>query len=73
MTRLAADPAASVVRVPTLVIWGEHDTALLTGNLDGLEEYVPKLTVERIPEGTHWVVHEQPERVNVLIRGARSR
>jgi pimeloyl-ACP methyl ester carboxylesterase len=56
------------VQVPTLVIWGEADQALLPGNLDGLQEFVPDLTVERIPEGTHWVVHEQPARVNRLIR-----
>ena len=56
------------VKVPTLVIWGEEDQALLTGNLDGLEEYVDHLTVRRIPDGTHWVTHEQPERVNGIIR-----
>ena len=56
------------VNVPTLVIWGEEDQALLTGNLDGLEEYVDHLTVRRIPDGTHWVTHEQPERVNGIIR-----
>ena len=56
------------VKVPTLVIWGELDQALLTGNLDGLEDYVDDLTVRRIPDGTHWVIHEQPERVNALIR-----
>jgi pimeloyl-ACP methyl ester carboxylesterase len=57
-----------VVKVPTLVIWGERDQALLTGNLKGLEKYVDDLTVERIPDGTHWISHEQPERVNALIR-----
>jgi pimeloyl-ACP methyl ester carboxylesterase len=56
------------VKVPTLVIWGEEDQALLTGNLDGIEEYVADLTVKRIPGATHWVVHEQPEVVNALIR-----
>jgi len=56
------------VKVPTLVIWGEQDRALLTGNLDGLEEYIEDLTVKRIPDGTHWVIHEQPELVNSLIR-----
>jgi len=56
------------VKVPTLVIWGEQDQALLTGNLDGLEEYIEDLTVKRIPDGTHWVIHEQPELVNSLIR-----
>ena len=56
------------VKVPTLVIWGEEDQALLTGNLDGLEDYVSDLTVKRIPDATHWVVHEQPDLVNSLIR-----
>jgi pimeloyl-ACP methyl ester carboxylesterase len=62
-------PVASFeVKMPTLVIWGEKDPYILTGNLDGLERYVPKLTVERIPDATHWVVHEKPARVNELIR-----
>jgi len=58
----------TTVRVPTLVLWGERDRALLTGNLDGLERYVPDLTIRRIPDGTHWLVHEQPALVNRLIR-----
>ena len=57
-----------VVRVPTLVIWGEKDTALLTANLAGLDQVVPALTVKRIPDGTHWVVREKPAEVNRLIR-----
>jgi pimeloyl-ACP methyl ester carboxylesterase len=62
-------PVASFeVKMPTLVIWGEKDPYILTGNLEGLERYVPKLTVERIPDATHWVVHEKPARVNELIR-----
>jgi pimeloyl-ACP methyl ester carboxylesterase len=62
-------PVASFeVKMPTLVIWGEKDPYILTGNLDGLERYVPQLTVERIPDATHWVVHEKPARVNELIR-----
>jgi pimeloyl-ACP methyl ester carboxylesterase len=56
------------VRVPTLVIWGERDPYLLTGNLNGLEEYVPELTIRRVPDANHWIVHQQPELVNRLIR-----
>lgn len=52
-----------IVRVPTLVVWGERDPHLLTSNLDGLEAYVPDLTVRRIPDGTHWVINEQPATV----------
>lgn len=57
-----------MINVPTLVIWGEKDTALRPGNLEGLDEYVPDLTIKRIPDGSHWVVHEQPDLVNSLIR-----
>jgi len=56
------------VSVPTLVIWGERDEALLTSNLDGLETLVDDLRVVRIPDGSHWVVHERPTKVNGLIR-----
>lgn len=51
------------VRVPTLVLWAEGDVALPRALLDGLEEYVADLTVVRIPQATHWVIHEQPSRL----------
>ena len=62
------DVAASRVEVPTLVIWGEKDKALVIENLDGLDQYVPDLTIRRIPDATHWVIHEQPAAVNGHIR-----
>ena len=61
-------PEDFTVRVPTRVIWGESDMALPKGLLDGLEDVVEELDLVRIPEGTHWVVHEQPVRINGLIR-----
>jgi epoxide hydrolase 4 len=65
---LGVDPASLIVKSPTLVLWGELDSYLLTGNLDGLDRFVPNLTIHRIPDGTHWVIHEQPTLVNSLIR-----
>src|SRR5579862_6178654 len=56
-------PAMKPIETPTLVIWGEKDTALLTGNLIGLDECVKNLTVRRIPEGTHWVIHQKTAEV----------
>lgn len=56
-------------KVPTRVIWGENDMALPKELLNGLDEVVDDLEVERIPEGTHWVIHEQPQRINRLLRG----
>ena len=64
----AIDPARLTVSVPTLVIWGEKDTALLAQNLDGLDQFVPRLAIKRIPDGSHWVVHEKPAEVNAYIR-----
>lgn len=56
-------PAMKPIETPTLVIWGEKDTALLTGNLNGLDAYVKNLTVRRIPDGSHWVIHEKTAEV----------
>jgi epoxide hydrolase 4 len=64
----ASPTPSSIVETPTLVIWGEKDRYLLTANLKGLDRFVPNLTVKRIPEGSHWVVHEKPTLVNATIR-----
>lgn len=48
------------VRVPTTVLWGEGDTALLPGLIDGLDRWVPDLRTVRVPDATHWIVHERP-------------
>jgi pimeloyl-ACP methyl ester carboxylesterase len=61
------DPALFRVRVPTLVIWGERDQALLPPVLDGLGDHVDHLQVERIPDASHWVVHERSDRVTASI------
>ncbi len=56
------------VSMPTLVIWGEKDTALLTGCIEGLDKYIVDLTVRRIPDASHWVAEEKPGVVNQYIR-----
>ncbi|MEX1074248.1 MAG: alpha/beta hydrolase [Burkholderiales bacterium] len=61
--KLQLKPEDFVVRVPTLVLWGERDPALLTGCLDGLEALVPDLKLVRVPEATHWIARERSERV----------
>ncbi|MFA6314044.1 MAG: alpha/beta hydrolase [Sterolibacterium sp.] len=65
---LTLDPAMFMVRVPTLILWGERDQALLPVLLEGIEEVVPDVRIQRIPEGSHWVVHEFPAVVNRAIR-----
>jgi pimeloyl-ACP methyl ester carboxylesterase len=67
-SKLALNEADFTVRVPTLVLWGERDRALRPVLLEGLERVVPDLRIERIPEGTHWLVHEFPDRIASAIR-----
>ena len=52
------------VDVPTLVIWGEQDQALSVKLLDGLDEFVSDLRIERLPDASHWVQADAPEKVN---------
>ncbi len=51
------------VRVPTLVIWGMKDTALLPVQLDGLDELVEDLRIVRMPDAGHFAPWEAPEQV----------
>ncbi len=68
----ASDPGAAAitlpremltVNLPTLVIWAMRDVALPPALIDGLEDYIPKLQLHRVPDATHWIVHEQPDLV----------
>jgi pimeloyl-ACP methyl ester carboxylesterase len=51
------------IETPTLVVWGERDGSFPIECLDELPQWVPRLTLRRVPEGGHWLLHEQPERV----------
>ena len=51
------------VRIPTLVIWGMRDPALLPLQFDGLDRLVDQLTVVRLPEAGHFAPWEAPEPV----------
>lgn len=53
-------PRPRPIEVPTTVIWGERDRYLRPGILEGLERHVRSLRVVRVPDASHWIVHEQP-------------
>ena len=68
----ATDPGASAVQippealrieVPTLVLWAQDDVALLPCLTEGLDQHIAHLTLVNMDKATHWVVHEQPQRV----------
>jgi pimeloyl-ACP methyl ester carboxylesterase len=56
------------VKVPTLVIWGMKDSALLPLQLDGLEELVDDLQIERLVDAGHFVPWESPDEVAAALR-----
>lgn len=67
-SKLKLNPADFHCKLPVRVIWGERDQALRPVLLDGLEQFITDLKIERLPEASHWVNHEQPHKVNQLIR-----
>ena len=48
------------IAIPTFVLWAMEDVALPPELVDGLEDYVPDLRLEKVPGATHWIVHERP-------------
>jgi len=57
------------VQVPTLVIWGMRDKALLPIQLDGLEDLVDDLEIVRLPDAGHFAPWEAPGPVADALRG----
>jgi pimeloyl-ACP methyl ester carboxylesterase len=55
--------AFPTVKVPTLVVWGMKDVALLPLQLDGLETLVDDLTVVRLPQAGHFAPWEAAQAV----------
>ncbi len=52
------------ITAPTLVIWGERDRYLSAGLAEPSRADVPNLErVIRLPDASHWVQHDEPERV----------
>ena len=59
---------SSILEVPTLMIWGEEDTALGKELTYGTESYVEDFQIKYISNCSHWVQQEQPELVNQYMR-----
>jgi pimeloyl-ACP methyl ester carboxylesterase len=65
--KMPAQPLDSRIHVPALVIWGAKDTFLDRRLAEASIEYCDRGTLQVIEAATHWVQHEEPERVNRLL------
>ncbi len=63
----AAMTPAGMIDTPTLMVWGEEDSALGKATTVGTDQYVRDLTLRYLPGVSHWVQQEAPERVNAMI------
>ncbi len=65
--RLMAD-FSPTVSVPTTVMWGLDDDAVLASNAEGLEPYAPDLELKTYPDVDHWIEHHIPDEVAASVR-----
>jgi pimeloyl-ACP methyl ester carboxylesterase len=56
------------IHVPTLVVWGMKDPALLPLQLEGLDVLVDDLTIVKLPEAGHFAPWEAPQEVASALR-----
>ena len=61
------------VKVPTTVMWGLDDSAVLATNAEGLGAYVEDLEVETFEGVDHWIGHRIPAEVARVIRAVDAR
>jgi pimeloyl-ACP methyl ester carboxylesterase len=65
-----AAAAIRPIKAPTLVIWGERDRYLNPDLAEPHSDDVPNLVgVERLPNASHWVHHDEADRVTQLLTG----
>lgn len=56
-----------VIEVPTLLLWGEEDTACGLELTEGYGPLVRDFTLVRFPRVSHWVQQEAPAKVNAAM------
>jgi pimeloyl-ACP methyl ester carboxylesterase len=56
------------LKMPTLVVWGMDDKALLPVQLEGLDALIPDLTITRLDGVGHFAPWEAPDKVTAAMR-----
>jgi pimeloyl-ACP methyl ester carboxylesterase len=60
-------PQNLLLEVPTLMIWGEQDSALGRELTNGTDKLVRDFTLRYVPDVSHWVQQEAAETVNAMM------
>ncbi|HYD77948.1 alpha/beta hydrolase [Ramlibacter sp.] len=58
---------ARTIELPVTVIWGEQDPMLDRGLADAALRLCSKGRLVALPDATHWLHHEEPQRVNDVL------
>lgn len=61
-------PDRFAIRLPHLLVWGEADEALRPSSIEGLGAFAPELTVRRLANAGHWLLHTHADAVAGEIR-----
>jgi len=67
LPRSARQLAPAHIPAPVRVIWGDRDAFLDRGHAEAALALCDRGETFHIPEATHWVQHEEPDRVNRLL------
>jgi pimeloyl-ACP methyl ester carboxylesterase len=55
------------ITCPTLVIWGQRDSYAIPELAEASSRLCADCRIEYLERSTHWVQHDEPERVNQLL------
>jgi len=55
------------IEAPVMVIWGQRDLFLVPELAKPDPVWVPNVRLERLPDASHWVQQDRPEKVNALL------
>lgn len=58
---------ATRIDTPTLIVWGDREPVFLASGLENIEQWVPNVRIEHIPNAGHFVQRDAADRVNELI------
>jgi len=67
LPRHAGSSRPGRIRVPVRVVWGDRDAFLDLGLAEAGVALCDRGEAFHLPDATHWVQHEEPERVNRLL------